>query len=302
MSKKDSLKKIIVIVGPTSSGKTSLSIFLSKKINGEVVSADSRQVYKGLDIGTGKVTKKEMSNIPHYLLDVSNPKNIFNASQYKELAEIAVENMLLHEKIPIIVGGTGFYIDALLDKVTLPDVPPNKKLRLRHEKLSTVTLLKKLQKLDPKKSKAIDPLNKRRLIRAIEIASALGKVPPIQKKQSPYKTLKIGISLPDKELQNRIYNRILARIKLGMIDEVRKLHKKGLSWKRMEELGLEYRYLSRHLRGKISKTEMVEQLNIASWQYAKRQMKWFKRDKNIEWFSPTQEKEIEQRVKMFLKK
>ena len=287
-------------MGPTSSGKTSLSISLSKKFNGEVISADSRQVYKGLDIGTGKVTKREMDNIPHYLIDVENPKNTFTVSGFKELAEEAVNSIFQSGKIPIIAGGTGFYIDTLLGDTTIPEVPPNTKLRLRLEKLTVEILSKKLQKLDLKRSKTIDHLNKRRLIRAIEIASVLGKVPPIQKKQSSYKTLKIGIILPDEQLKTKIKSRLLARIKLGMINEARKLHKKGLSWKRMEELGLEYRYLSRHLRGKLTKAEMIEQLNTAIWQYAKRQMKWFKRDKDIEWFSPSQTKEIERKVRRFL--
>lgn len=301
MLKKKSQEKIIVVLGPTASGKTSLAILLAKKFNGEVISADSRQVYTGLDIGTGKVTKKEMGGIQHYLIDVINPKKTFTASEFKKLGEKAIQDILKRDKVPIVAGGTGFYIDSLLGNTTIPEVPPNTKLRLQLESLTTETLFKKLQKLDPDRSKTIDQFNKRRLVRALEIVESIGKVPKIQKIQSPYKALKIGPTLSDEELKEKINSRLFVRIRQGVIAEARNLHKKGLSWKRMEELGLEYRYLSRHLRGQLTKAEMIEQLNIAIWQYAKRQMRWFKRDKKIKWFAPEQTKKIEKMVKRFLK-
>lgn len=299
--------KIIVIVGPTASGKSSLAVLLAKKFNGEIISADSRQVYKGLDIGTGKVTKKEMAGIPHHLLNVANPAKQFNVEDFKKLGEIAIADIVKRGKIPIIVGGTGFYIEALIHNVILPEVKPDPKLREKLGELSVEQLFKMLRKIDPLRAKTIDPKNSHRLIRAIEIAKTLGKVPPI-KKSKPFDTFFIGIQIDPEILKERINERLLARTKQGMVTEAKKLHAKGLSWKRMNGLGLEYRYLALHLQGKLSKQEMIEKLKTEIWHYAKRQMTWFKKDKEIVWFplgnverfSPKQTKEIEKEVRNFL--
>jgi len=268
--------KVIVIVGPTASGKTSLSIKLAKKMNGEIISADSRQVYRGLNLGTGKVTKKEMSGIKHYLLDVADPKKVFTVTDFVRLGEKAITDIHARGKMPIICGGTGFYIQALVDGLIIPEVPPNPNLRKILEKKKLVDLLEILKKLDPKRYKNIDKKNPRRIIRAIEIAKALGKVPTL-KTTSRYDPEFIKISLPKEVLEKRIHERLLARLKAGMVNEVKNLHAKGLSWKRMENLGLEYRFIARYLQNKITKEEMVEQLETAIRQYAKRQITWFKR-------------------------
>lgn len=275
--------KVIVIVGPTASGKTSLSIKLAKKLNGEVISADSRQVYKGLDIGTGKITRKEMKGIKHHLLDVADPKKVFSVTDYVRLAEKAIEEIHSRGKIPIICGGTGFYIQALVDGLILPEVVPNTSLRKRLEKKDLPQLLNILKKLDKRRFETIDQNNPRRIIRAIEIATTLGKI-PLLKTNSKYDPKFIGISLPKKILQRRIHKRLIDRLKAGMINEVKKLHANGLSWKRMEELGLEYRYISRYLKNGCD-TSLLKELEIAINQYAKRQMTWFKKDKRIEWYS-----------------
>ncbi|HYC34152.1 MAG TPA: tRNA (adenosine(37)-N6)-dimethylallyltransferase MiaA [Candidatus Paceibacterota bacterium] len=279
--------KIIVILGPTASGKSDFAVTIAKKFKGEVISADSRQIYKDLDIGTGKITKKEMKGVPHHLLDVVSPKKTFTVSDFKKLAEKKIEEILSRGKVPVICGGTGFYIDAVVNNVILPEVPPNKALRKKYEKMEARKLFETLSRLDPKRAKEIDPHNKVRLIRAIEIASALGKVPKLKSKPL-YNTLTLGISWTKEELDQRIYKRLLERIKDGMIEEAKKLHKKGLSFKRMEELGLEYRYLAKYLQKKISKDEMIEKLYTEIKQYAKRQRIWFKRDGNIIWFEPTE--------------
>ena len=294
-------KRILVIVGPTATGKSEVAVFLAKKFDGEVISADSRQVYKGLDIGTGKITKREMSGVPHHLLDVANPKRVFTVSEYKKLGEKALQDIRQRGKLPIICGGTGFYIQALVDGIILPEVPPNKKLRKQLEKKLVTELFATLKKLDPRRAKEIDRKNPRRLIRAIEIAKYLGRVPRL-KVQAPKNTdiLQIGIDMPDKILKERIEKRLKARIKKGMIEEAVRLHRQGLSWKRMEELGLEYRYLARYLQGKISKKMMAHELNKEIWQYAKRQRTWFKRDKRIRWFKPQQKKDVEKLVRRFL--
>jgi tRNA dimethylallyltransferase len=276
------LPKIIVILGPTASGKSDLAVKIAKDIGGEVISADSRQVYKGLNIGTGKITKKEMRGVPHHLLDVADPKKAFNVTDYVNLAEKAIESISRKGKIPIICGGTGFYIQALVDGLILPEVPPNEKLRTKLAKKSCEQLFVILKKLDPIRAKEIDKNNPRRLIRAIEIATALGTVPKL-KKSDKYQTIFIGIRMPTEMLKEKIHKRLLARLDIGMITEVRRLHIKGLSWKKMEEFGLEYRYIARFLQKKITKEEMINQLESEICHYAKRQMTWFKRDKRVKW-------------------
>ena len=282
MNSKNSKQKIVVILGPTATGKSDFAVGLAKKINGEIISADSRQVYIGLDIGSGKITKKEMKGIPHHLLDVTNPKKVFSVADYKKLADKKIEEIISRGKIPIIVGGTGFYIDAVINDSQLPEVKPNKKLRTELSKLSTENLFKRLQKLDPRRAKEIDAKNPVRLIRAIEIAQTLGSVPKI-KINPKYKTIIVGLDFPDDELKERIEKRLISRFNSGMLDEAKKLHSQGLTFKRMEQLGLEYRYMAKFLQGKITEKEMVEKLNLEIWKYAKRQRTWFKRDKNIIW-------------------
>ena len=275
--------KIIAIVGPTASGKSSLGVFLAQKLNGEIISADSRQVYKGLNIGTGKVTKKEMSGIPHHLLDVAPPKRQFTADDFVKQAEQKIRKMTSCGKLPIIVGGTGFYVDALLGQIFFPGVPPNPKLRAQLEKKTTKWLFAQLKKLDPRRARTVEPHNKRRLIRAIEIARTIGRSPVHRATLCKYDALWIGLNPPPKKLQRNVRIRLFARIRAGMIAEAMRLHKKGLSYKRMEELGLEYRHLARLLQGKITKQEFLEQLEREINRYAKRQMRWFRRNKDIHW-------------------
>ena len=296
-------KQILVIVGPTAVGKSALAVRLAKKFNGEVISADSRQVYRGLNIGTGKIIKKEMRGVPHHLLDVAEPNKQFSAADFVRLGRAVITDIMARGRTPIICGGTGFYISALLGEISLSSTPPNPKLRARLLKKSAAALFAILKKLNPAQAKKIDLNNPCRLIRAIEIASYLYKHKNLAEKQHTltlsdsnklvYPTwelnsqvIKIGMTLPPEKLKEKIRTRLLAQIKTGMVAEAKHLHKNSLSWKRMEELGLEYRYLSRFLRGKISKNEMVEKLVTEIWRYAKRQMTWFKRDKTIRWFNP----------------
>lgn len=274
--------KVLVIIGPTASGKSDLAVRLARKLNGEIISADSRQVYKGLNIGTGKITKKEMGGIKHHLLDVADPRKQFSVSEYKNLVTKLLAIIVVQGKLPIIVGGTGFYIDAITGRTNFPDVPPNRTLRKNLEKKTTEELFKILKKKDPKRAGTIDPHNKVRLIRALEIIQALGRVPVTNDRQlTTYDFKYIGLK-PD-DLEERIYKRLIKRIP-GMISEAKRLHKQGLTWKRMYELGLEYRYLALYLQGRLAKKEMVDKLNIAIRQYAKRQKLWFKRNKKIRWF------------------
>jgi len=274
--------KIIVIVGPTASGKSDLAVELAKQFNGEVISADSRQVHRGMDIGTGKITQGEMRGIPHHLLGIASPKIFYSAATYRRDAERALRKILARGKLPIVCGGAGFYISALIDKIGLPNVPPNPHLRRGLAKKTNEELFRELRRLDPQTATRIDTKNPRRLVRAIEIARALGRVPPISPK-TVYHPLFLGIHLKKEELARRIHTRLLARMKKGMVAEVRKLRKQGVSKKRLEDLGLEYRFCIRYLEGKLTHKELLEQLERAIGQYAKRQMTWFKKDKRIHW-------------------
>ena len=264
--------KIIVILGQTATGKSNLAVKIAKKIDGEIISADSRQVYKGLDIGTGKITKKEMRGVPHHLLDVANPKKRFTAAEYQQKSIYAIAEIIKKGKTPIICGGTGFYIDAIVKGVVFPNVPSNNKLRKSLSQKSATALFHMLQKLDKERAKNIDPKNKVRIIRAIEIAKALGKVPKVTEKASPYKFIKIGLYLPPEKLKKKVEKRVKKMFKDGLLNEIKKLKKSGLSNKRFQELGFEY------------DNPTYEKVVNGTLQYAKRQMTWFKRDKEIKWF------------------
>ncbi len=280
--------KLLVIVGPTSSGKTSLSIELAKKFNGEIISADSRQVYKGMDIGSGKVTKKEMQGVKHYLLDVASPKSQFSAARFEKMGTKAIKEILKKGKLPIICGGTGFWVDALI--YGLPEgVAPDWKLRRRLGKLSNQVLLNKLRRVWGERAATIDPQNKRRLIRALELAMKGLKPLPQLNRVVKYDVLKLGVLRSKLELKKRIHDRLLARMKIGMVKEVERLHEQGVSWRKLDDFGLEYRFISRYLRGIIpDKENMLFQLETAINHYAKRQNTWFKRDREIIWVKDQQ--------------
>jgi len=294
-------KKLIVILGPTASGKSELAIKIAKKFDGEIISADSRQVYKKVNIGTGKVTKKEMKGIPHHLLDVANPKRRFTVAQYRKLVIKAINKIFKKSKIPILCGGTGFYIQAVVNGIVIPEVKPDWKLREKLEKKSPRELYKTLKKIDQKRAKTIDKNNLRRLIRAIEIVMKTKKpVPVLKKNPLPYPVLIIGIKKSKEELNKLIEKRFLKWLKLGLIKEVKNLKKIGLSWKKIEELGIHYRIVAQYLQGKINYREMIKKSLMELRNYAKRQMTWFKKDRRIKWIKNY--KEIENLIKFFLYK
>lgn len=279
--------KLIVILGPTATGKSSLAVRLAKTVGGEIISADSRQVYRGMNIGTGKITEKEMCGVPHHLLDIASPQSQYSAARFVRDAQKAVATILKRNRVPVVVGGTGLYIDALARGIMLPEVPPNKKLRTRLENITTEKLFTLLKKKDPRRAKTIDRHNRRRLIRALEITNALGKVPHMASKNN-FRTLFIGLSLPQEKLNTKIHTRLLSRMRQGMIAEVQKLHTNGVSWKKLEEFGLEYRNIAHYLQKKVTKEEMLPRLQKDIEHYAKRQMTWFKRHPDIHWLSPNE--------------
>lgn len=305
------MQKIIVILGQTATGKSDFAVEVAHilkdtGLTAEVISADSRQVYTGMNLGTGKITKKEMRRIPHHLLDVASPSRVFSVAQFKKLTDKRLKEMAKNNIIPIICGGTGFYIDAVVDNILLPQVPPNKALRNKLAKYSAEQLYLELLSLDPIRAETIDPFNKVRLIRAIEIAQALGSVPVLTTSSTggKYDVLKIGLVVPDEVLKEKIHIRLLARIKKGMLREIQKLHNDGLSWKRLEMLGLEYRYGALYLQKKIAKDDMLTKLESEIWHYAKRQKTWFKRDTATVWIDPrkvSDKKKAVRNVQQFLK-
>ena len=232
-------KKLIVILGPTASGKSDLAIKLAKKYNGEIVSTDSKQIYKGMDIGTGKITTKETRGISHYCLDIVNPKKQFSVAEYKNLANEAINKIYKKGKIPILCGGTGFYVQAITDGIIIPEVKPDWKLRKKLGQKNEKELFAQLKKLDPNRAKNIDSKNKRRLIRAIEIVLKTGKpVPPLNysaqglpigKAGGPaagWDVLYLGVKKPLPELKQRVNQRVNKMIKAGLEKEIKGLVKK----------------------------------------------------------------------------
>jgi|SRR3989344_3750681 len=299
-------KKILVIVGPTASGKSELAVSLAKRYHGEIISADSRQVYKFLDVGSNKVPgnwTKDIyvyKKIPHYCIDFVHPKKNFTVAEYKDHANEAIKNITAREKLPILVGGTGFYISAVVDGISLPEVPPNAALRKKLEKKSVAELFRLLQKKDPARAKTIDPHNPRRLIRALEIIAATGrKVPKFSQKNS-YNSLVMGIKREDSEIKKRIESMVQRMMKTGLLREVRKLRKLGISKKRIYELGFEYSSALECIEKKISKKDLPLILAKENWSYVKRQMTWFKKDKRIHWIKNSIEADT--LVKTFLNK
>lgn len=305
MTQSQSQQKSLIILGPTASGKSDLAVeiacYIKKNLpySSAVISADSRQVYKGFDIGAGKITHTEMRGVPHYGLDIASPKRRFTVSQYQQYTKKILACLAKQRMLPIICGGTGLYIDSVLYNYALPSVKPNFALREKLEKISTEKLFSLLTKKDPARAQTIDRNNRRRLIRALEILEEQKQIQPLIQKPA-FDALIIGINPPQELLYQRIHARLIKRLKSGMIAEVKKLHEQGLSYKRLESFGLEYRFVARFLQGKITKEEMIVQLEQEIKKYTKRQMTWFKRNKSIIWIKkPTLNKALKNNILTF---
>lgn len=276
--------KLIVILGPTASGKSDLAVKLAKKFNGEIVSADSRQVYKEMNIGTAKIAKKGMRGIPHHLINIVKPDESFSLAEYKELAVKTIKKIQKKNKLPFLVGGTGLYIQAIVDNWNIPTVPFNEQIRKKLEKLTIQDLKKRLKKLDPDSFTFVDPKNKRRLIRALEVCLVTGKPFSQQrKKEQPiFDVLQIGVKLDQEKLFAKIDKRIDKMIRVGLIKEVKRLTKK-YNPNLLPFSGIGYQEILSYLEGKITVDEARELMRIHIHQYARRQITWFKRDKRIKW-------------------
>jgi len=268
--------KLIVILGPTASGKSNLAVKLAKQFKGEIVSADSRQIYQEMDIGTAKITKKEMANVPHHLIDIIKPNQEFSLAQFQKKAVKIIKDIQKRDKLPFLVGGTGLYIQSIVDNLQIPETKPNKKLRNKLENKTNQELYNQLKKLDPEALKIIDFNNKRRLIRALEVCLKTKKTFSSQRqKDKPlFDILQIGLNPGINTIDKRINQRTKQMLKAGLIEEVKKLIKK-YGPKPYSMSGIGYK--------EALSDNAKELIKIHTRQYSRRQMSWFRRDQRIHW-------------------
>ena len=309
--------KLIVILGPTASGKTELAIKLARKFNGEIVNADSRQIYKKMDIGTGKIENRNWildirklkisniqypisNNIPIHLIDIVNPDEDFSVAEYKKLAINKIKEIQKRNKTPFLVGGTGLYISSVVDNLEIPKAPPNNKIRERLNKLNAKKLFEKLKKVDPKSAKIIGKNNKRKLIRSLEVYEITRRPFSAQqiKGQPLFNVLQIGIKIDREKLYKKIDQRVNEMIKIGLIEETKKLAEK-YSFSLPAMSGIGYQEIGLYLKNKITLDETVQKIKFRTHQYARRQMTWFRRDKRIRWVGNY--RETERVIENFLK-
>lgn len=311
-----SLPKVIALVGPTASGKTDWGLRLAQKYTGEIISADSRQVYKKMDIGTAKPPGEwrwhagwnglrrtyYVNDIAHHLIDFLDPGKQFTAAEFRDRAIKYIKLTLKNNHIPLIVGGTGLYISALVDNLYIPRVLPNKKLRSGLEEKSSEELVQLLHNFDPASATSIDPHNKRRLIRALEVCIMSGQPFSEQKKRGEpmFQFLQIAPEFPREVLYERIEKRIQEMLDSGLIPEVEALIKQKYSWDLPSMSGVGYRQFQQYLTGNKTIEQTIEELKRDTRHFARRQLTWFKRDKNIHWCKTYEEAEA--LVKQFLEK
>ena len=287
--------KVVVICGPTASGKTALSIELAKQINGEIVSADSMQIYKDMDIGTAKPTTEEMQGIQHYLLDFVLPDKRYSVAQYKQDAKKAIKTILEKGKVPILVGGTGLYVDSLIYEIEYNDIKLDeeyrKKLEDIVEKQGLEVLYEQAKKIDPQAMKKISKNDKKRIMRVLEIYKATGKTKTEQEIESRRKPVEYeykvyAINWDREKLYQRINKRVDIMIEQGLVEEVKNILKKYKTFPTAMQ-GLGYKEVVDYLDGKYTKEEMIEKIKMETRRYAKRQLTWFRKNKQTIWLDGT---------------
>ncbi|MDQ7815170.1 MAG: tRNA (adenosine(37)-N6)-dimethylallyltransferase MiaA [Patescibacteria group bacterium] len=295
------LPRVVFVVGPTSSGKTDLGLVLAQNFGGEIINADSRQIFKGFDIGTGKPPGKSgryegqrafmVQGVPHYLMDFLNPRKMFTVTEWRDKTMTAIRGIGKRKHVPLIVGGTGLYIKALVDNYSFPQIPPQPALRAAYEKKPLSELVELLLKLDSDASQAVDLKNPRRVIRALEVATFSGKPFTKQKKLGKplVEALQIGIRHPREELYQRIDKSIDSMLKDGWIEEIRSAQIKGIPENAPAMTSIGYRELLKYIKGEESFERAVEMTKRSVHRYAKRQETWFKRDSRILWFKEKDE-------------
>ena len=291
--------KVIVICGPTASGKTALSIELAKQINGEIVSADSMQIYKDMDIGSAKPTKEEMQGIKHYLLDFVSPRDRYSVADYKKEATSAMEEIIKKGKTPIIVGGTGLYIDSLIYNIDYPEIEFDeeyrKHLEKRVEQEGLQALYEEAMKIDEEAMKRISPKDQKRILRVLEVYHQTGKTKTEQeiesrKKEVPYDYYVFALTMDRKILYDRINQRVDIMVQQGLIEEVQNIIKKYKEYPTaMQALG--YKEVKEYLEGKTAKEEAIEKVKQETRRYAKRQLTWFRKNKQTIWLDAMNQKQ-----------
>ncbi|MBQ6594619.1 MAG: tRNA (adenosine(37)-N6)-dimethylallyltransferase MiaA [Clostridia bacterium] len=274
------MKKLIAIEGTNASGKSGLGVVLAGRFSGEIVSADSRQVFRGLDLGSGKIRPEEMKGIPHHLIDVAEPNDFFSMRDFQLLACEAIDSIHSRGRVPFLVGGTGLYLECVTEGYVLSDKAPDLAYRAELEELTTPELYRRLTELRPQID--VDPKNRNRVMRILEKIHDGDEAPP--GRRARYDCLKLGVTWPREELRRRIDERLEKRLREGMIEEVEALRKNGATDEFLLKLGLEYRFITRYLNGEFASLEEMKQLlATAIKQFAKRQMIWFRRDPSIRW-------------------
>lgn len=300
------LPKVIVICGPTASGKTALSIELAKRIDGEIISCDSMQIYKEMDIGTAKVTKEEMQGIKHYLVDYISPDERYSVARFKQDAKNAIKDIIAKGKTPIIVGGTGLYVDSLIYEIDYPQIELDEEYRNKMENIANEGRLEELyllaKKIDPKAIEKISPNDQKRIIRVLEIYNSTGKtktqLEEESRKEVEYDYKVFAINWEREKLYERINKRVDIMIEQGLIDEVKQIKEKYSKFPTAMQ-GLGYKEVVDYLEGKYTKDEMIEKIKMETRRYAKRQITWFKKNKQTIWLNG--EEDIQKNIDIILK-
>lgn len=300
--------KVIVICGPTASGKTGLSIELAKKIGGEIISADSMQIYKEMDIGTAKATEKEMQGIKHYMINIIYPNERYSVADFKKDAENSIEEILNKNKIPILVGGTGLYIDSVVNRIEYNEIDTDLKYRGKLEKIAEKDGLEKLYKMaleiDKNATEKISVNDKKRILRILEIYKSTGKTKTeleleSRKKEPKYSFFIFGTELARENLYNKINLRVDKMIEEGLIEEVEKITQKYKDFPTAMQ-GLGYKEIKEYLEGNCTKEEAIEKIKMETRRYAKRQITWFKRNKDIIWLNMEDKDALQNNLKIIL--
>lgn len=294
MSLEQQKGKLLVIIGPTAVGKTKLSIEMAKRFNGEIISGDSMQIYKGMDIGTAKIKEDEKEGIPHYLLDIKDPIDPFSAAEFQELANTKIQDIQSRGKLPIIVGGTGLYIQSVIYDYQFSEAPSDPQYRAKLEKIVTEegieNVFAELKEIDPESAERIHPNNIRRVIRALEIYHCTGHTMSEQLKEQPtemkYDTCILGLTMNREQLYERINHRVDLMVEEGLVEEVQGFFQQGLKGcQSIQAIG--YKELYDFFNGKISESEAIENLKQNSRRYAKRQLTWFRNKMDVSWYDVT---------------